>query len=228
MIVKFRKNIHTIFLLVILSTNFYSANGFCTDRKIEQFSESHGLSESEAKKIMLGTAIIIRTAQRGITEIANDKYSFNEKTKSNGLIDSVIGNSFIGEEAIVHVSSLNRNDNEEYTIKKYLQHLASLSKGKYHNVKIYFNDKIIISNVSRVGDNLKMSADVWQFFEGCTFKEDKQECYRDATKKSFTINYNLNKDDIGSSSAAIEEMGVKDTITFKEAKKLLNDILSFE
>jgi hypothetical protein len=221
-----KKNLNILLITICfytLSSSVCSASTLLDD--IQRLLD---VNESDAKKLLRSVGVVIRNVEHGISTIADSDHEYSDKIGSNGLINGVIKDNFSSEWATIYVSSLHRQTLSEYSVKSYLRNLALLSQnGKYHNVKIYFDKDMIVSNISKKNNETKMNVDVFQLFKGCKKYEGTMKCYTDVTKKTFVIKIEESSGNIGRSRIYIDSLGVKDTMTYDEGKDIVDSFKKY-
>lgn len=194
---------------------------------VDDIKSLFGVNQDEARRLLRSVGVVIRSVQTGISTIADSDHAYRDKIGKHGLINGVINDSFSSERAKIYVSSLNRSNLNTYTVKDYLSHLANLSQnGKYHDVKIYFDKGMILSNIARKNKETEMNIDVFQLFKGCKRFEKIPKCYTDVTKKTFVVKIDHSFGDIGDARIYVDGLGVKDTMTLEDGAKLVDSFKS--
>lgn len=225
--VKFFIFNYLIVSLVVIPLMVFNTRVYAYSDPISDIKRMLNLDEDNARKLLRSVGVLIRSVQTGISTIADSDHSYSDKIGEKGLINGVIKDSFSSEDAKIYVSSLSRSNLETYTVKKYLSHLALLSQnGRYHNVKIYFDKGMVLSNIARENDETRMNIDVFQLFKGCKKIENTPRCYTDVTKKTFVVVIDHGYGDIGDARIFVDGLGVKDTMTLENGAKIVKSFTS--
>lgn len=211
-----KMNIKNILFLCLLFF-FVTPVAYSDDTKIRRFAQDFNLTTYEADVVLGKLSRVVRKVQKVIMYVAD---SDNSKKDKLSMIDYAVEHFFVSERSMIGISSLNRKQIKRRTIREYLEHLALLSDeeyGKYNDVKIYFGEKILLEGIGEVSKNTaRIDTSTFQFFRGC-YSSERQRCYSDVTKKMFSTNININRRNIESSEAKLDEINVVDTYTFKSS-----------
>lgn len=213
------KFIKLLLLVLLLNPRF----GHCD--KVDDLASRLDIERAVAEQIITSLFSVVRGVQSGIAKIADNSIPINDKIGEGQMIDAILNEFFEQSNSKIYVSSLNKSPSLVFGARSYFTRLASLTKtNRYDTVRIYFDEKLKLTNIYKENGKFYVSADFWQIFKGCGSNyENIERCYEDVTKK--TINISINSFNL---TPRVQEILVGDTLTYNAAKKEIDlDLLDF-